>query len=109
MLPFTPVNKCAKVDKNRGVFLQLFNTGFCMKKSLSVCFFFKVGTPIYDQGKMLDEEFERLVQKFLPCYFDVLDELESRTDTPNSDASDGGPGEKKKKKRYEDDDLLHIH
>lgn len=42
MLPFTPVNKCAKVDKstNRGVFLQLFNTGFCMKQSLAVCFLF---------------------------------------------------------------------
>ncbi|XP_061181390.1 E3 ubiquitin-protein ligase TRIM33-like isoform X1 [Saccostrea echinata] len=71
-----------------------------------------VGTPIYDQGKMLDEEFERLVQKFLPCYFDILDDLDTRTDTPVSDASDGGPGEKKKKKRYEDDpdaSPVHIH
>ncbi|XP_062605177.1 nucleosome-remodeling factor subunit BPTF-like isoform X2 [Saccostrea cucullata] len=54
-----------------------------------------VGTPIYDQGKMLDEEFERLVQKFLPCYFDILDDLDTRTDTPVSDASDRGPREKK--------------
>ncbi|XP_048780733.1 E3 ubiquitin-protein ligase TRIM33-like isoform X2 [Ostrea edulis] len=72
-----------------------------------------IGTPIYDQGKMLDEEFDRLVQQFLPCYMDILDDLDTRTDTPVSDASDGGPGEKKKKKRFEDDPgtgpPVHIH
>jgi hypothetical protein len=44
---------------------------------------------------------------------DILDDLETRTDTPVSDASDGGPGEKKKKKRTEDDPgssaPVHIH
>lgn len=62
---------------------------------------------------MLDEEFDRLVQQFLPCYMDILDDLDTRTDTPVSDASDGGPGEKKKKKRFEDDPgtgpPVHIH
>lgn len=61
---------------------------------------------------MLDEEFERLVQKFLFCYYDVLDEFEIRTDTFISDVLDGGLGEKKKKKRYEEDlsvDLLYIY
>jgi hypothetical protein len=68
---------------------------------------------MYDLGKLLDGEFERLVQRFLPCYMDILDDLETRTDTPVSDASDGGPGEKKKKKRTEDDPgssaPVHIH
>lgn len=61
---------------------------------------------------MLDEEFERLVQKFLLCYYDVLDEFEIRIDIFISDVSDGGLGEKKKKKRYEEDlsvDLLYIY
>ena len=62
----------------------------------------QVGTPIYNQGKIVEEEFERLVYKYLPCYVDSLTE-ERKTDTPLSDSSESGSEKKIKKKKYEDD------
>lgn len=40
-------------------------------------------------GKIVEEEFERLVQKYLPCYMDSYDEIRHRQTSPNpeSDAS----------------------
>lgn len=60
---------------------------------------------------MLEENFEKLVQKFLPCYFDILDECERNAETPLSDGSEGSSDKarhKKKKQSEEMDPVLSI-
>ncbi|CAC5361237.1 E3 ubiquitin-protein ligase TRIM33,Transcription intermediary factor 1-alpha,Tripartite motif-containing protein 66 [Mytilus coruscus] len=59
-------------------------------------------------GKIVEEEFERLVQKYLPCYMDSYDEIRHRQTSPNpeSDASKA-----KKSKGYEHDPsvTMNVH
>ncbi|XP_076115434.1 transcription intermediary factor 1-alpha-like isoform X2 [Mytilus galloprovincialis] len=57
-------------------------------------------------GKIVEEEFERLVQKYLPCYMDSYDEIRHRQTSPcpESEASKA-----KKSKGYEHDPSLSMN
>ncbi|XP_060080853.1 E3 ubiquitin-protein ligase TRIM33-like isoform X3 [Ylistrum balloti] len=54
----------------------------------------KATSEIWKHGKMVEEEFENLVHRFLPCYVDVLDEERER---PAVSTSPQDPAAKKKR------------
>ena len=58
-------------------------------------------------GKMVEEEFERLIQKYLPCYMDIYDEIHHRQST--SPVSDSDSSKSKKSKNYEHDPTVSIN
>lgn len=58
---------------------------------------------IWKHGKMVEEEFENLVHRFLPCYVDVLDEERER---PAVSTSPHDPAAKKKRS---DDSAVHFY
>jgi hypothetical protein len=47
-------------------------------------------------GKMVEEEFERLIQKYLPCYMDIYDEIHHRQSTSPVSDSDSSKSKKSK-------------
>lgn len=57
-------------------------------------------------GKTLEEEFERLVQKYLPCYMDSYDEIEHRQTSPSSETD---TSKAKKSKHHEHDIPVTVH
>lgn len=71
-----------------------------------VLFLFQATSEIGIAGKIVEEEFERLVQKYLPCYMDSYDEIRHRQTSPcpESEASKA-----KKSKGYEHDPSLSMN
>ncbi|XP_052066973.1 transcription intermediary factor 1-alpha-like isoform X1 [Mytilus californianus] len=57
-------------------------------------------------GKIVEEEFERLVQKYLPCYMDSYDEILHRQTSPNPESE---ASKAKKSKGYEHDPSLSMN
>ncbi|XP_021338904.1 E3 ubiquitin-protein ligase TRIM33-like isoform X2 [Mizuhopecten yessoensis] len=62
----------------------------------------KATSEIWKHGKMVEEEFENLVHRFLPCYVDVLDE---ERDRPVMSTSPQDPAAKKKRS---EDPAVHF-
>lgn len=54
-------------------------------------------------GKMVEEEFERLVQKYLPCYMENYDEINHRQSSSPSSLSDSESSKSKRAKGHEHD------
>lgn len=71
-----------------------------------ILFPFQATSEIGIAGKIVEEEFERLVQKYLPCYMDSYDEIRHRQTSPcpESEASKA-----KKSKGYDHDPSLSMN
>jgi len=78
-------------------------------------FFLKKSTSeIWKHGKLVEEEFETLMQRFLPCYIEFLDEEREKVATNVSMVMESEASKHLKKKKLDDendsgDHVVHFH